>query len=364
MFGMLYSTISGISLGYPFYRSIKLLETLFNASNRNTVAALTDTVPLGHGDVVKIQETMSYWMVLALFSTLLQTTPVKILLKVLPFSSVLVLYVQVWLGFPIASLPHTPARVSGAHIIYHYYFDNNMRNLNKAKTRLFGHYGVLGRFFCRLLHQIPSIDRICWLAGIDLKALDEHFNSFCSPNKLEGGVAPSSGTVETLQNMFYAFTSTMYGETNGQADPTTGEVGIAKTVFWSLCSPFGYSGNASLQTYATNPTMSRDMDRPLHKTPSPARSFDDFAIVSSTGFTEDDTNETVESTSSRTLNVSSQSQINVTKRNTKSETHSKITHPDDSDERTGLLGGIKRVGSNTLSKSISGSRSSSWFKSK
>lgn len=355
MFGLLTSLFSVASIAYPFYKTLNTMLFLESAYNANAVSTITDTVILQHKDAINVQESITYWILLSFWFYFLNLSPVAFLAKILPLSSFAILYIQVWLGFPI--VPVADKKISGASMIYHYYFDNNMQNLLVLKNQYNSTVGNMGIKMCHFINTIPKGAPILAVLGTDLGFAEQYFTT----------LSQAKNNTEQDIGIVGMFTSIFVNYDNANHDT------LFTVVLSSLVSPFGYAVNeynavnklinptanpipvpnsnqASTSTSKTTPPTHPSSLHPSQSnqsmgascvakdsaTPSPARSFDDFAIVSENDLlVTDDLNATMRKSKRGSVGESSGS------------------HNDESsNERTSLLGTVRNV---------SGTRHSSWF---
>jgi hypothetical protein len=349
MFGLFTGFLSVLSLAYPFYNTLNLLTFLQSAYNNNAVATITDTMLLQRKDSIILQETLTYWILMALWFYLLQITPIAFIIKYLPLSSIAILYIQIWLGFPIIPITSTK-KVSGAYIIYHYYFDNNMKHLKELQNQLTGILSSIGIGLANLIKAIPASNQVLTILGKDIQSMEQFFNQLNSKDKRN---EVNLGLLNMMSSLFIS------AEENNDT--------LVTIIISSLVSPFGYTIYESdinskfrdksvtvdvpFRTCSSTgppPALQQTGSIADSKTPSPTRSFDGFAIVSE-------------------KDLGSQEDLNYTMKNSKrgkqgtpeenysrnSSQASNVVGGDLSDEKTGLLDSSRR---------ISGSRHSSWFK--
>ena len=307
MFGLLQSLASMASIAYPLYRTITQLTALQSFRN-NALAALTDTIPLYRKDAELLQESLTYWIVLAFWFYFTQITPIAILLKILPLSSLAVLYFQIWLGFPIIPLANK-VKVSGAFVIYHYYYDDNMRNLMFVKSKFTSALGILGVYICELVKRLPSSDACLRVAGVNVNSYENYFREMSNPSDQKsapeniasavfgdgngeskiGGISQYLSSFVTGSNYYTTVPETNRGVTATNAENNLPQQAandyIRNTdstfIFSSLLAPFGYNlEETQVAASASSSSFASMVSHKDSKTPSPTRSFDDFAIVS------------------------------------------------------------------------------------
>lgn len=307
MFGLLQSLASMASIAYPLYRTITQLTAL-QSSRNNALTALTDTIPLYRKDAELLQESLTYWIVLAFWFYFTQITPIAILLKILPLSSLAILYFQIWLGFPIIPLANN-VKVSGAFVIYHYYYDNNMRNLTFVKSKFTSGLGILGVYICELVKRLPSSDVFFRIAGVNVDSYEKYFKEMSSPSdkrsaqeNIASAVFGNGNAESKIGGISQYLTSFVTGSTYSSTVPEPSR-GLATAnaenkppqqaandyirntdttfILSSLFAPFGYNlEGAQVAASASSSSFASVVSQKDSKTPSPTRSFDDFAIVS------------------------------------------------------------------------------------
>lgn len=305
MLGLLQSLASMASIAYPLYRTITQLTAL-QLSRNKALTMLTDTIPVSRRDTELLQESMAYWVILAFWFYLIQIRPIAILLKILPLSSLATLYFQIWLGFPIIPLGNN-VKVSGAFIIYHYYFDNSMRNLNVLKSKFTSIFGKVGVYICEIIQKFPSSRALFSVAGVDVNFYENYFiemsrsadQTSASGNMASAVFGNGETKVGSFSQYFTSFmTSAAYpslspGTSRDVANGPSGnripqpavkdhvKITDSTFIFSSLFAPFGYKlEETDVIKSASSSSFASTVSAKNSKTPSPTRSFDDFAIVS------------------------------------------------------------------------------------
>jgi hypothetical protein len=391
MFGIVTLAISVLSIAWPFCRTIQTLENIYT-SQSTPMATLTDSITMPRKTTIQLQEIITYWMALSVWLYLLNVQPLASVVKYLPLSSFLVLYVQIWLGVPMvpAKDPTNGAvtKVTGASVIYHYFFDNNMANLSRTKGMLLHDVGMIGAAVCRSIKLVPSSAKVFAILGIDLESYLNMFNAMAnygttSPatnSRLDGGaVSHTMNNVAQLWGLVYSTTHTATAATSREAwrplptaPPSYDDVnGIATlsltdTIVQSLLAPLRYvlfdavaNSESSHDDSGVNLASSRNGNpnayagSSLQNTstnPSPTRSFDGFDIVNKGDIPHN----------GGELNDKMQ------KRRSHQDMQSQGTPASDYDdsETTGLLKSVKRVASGaSATASTAVNRRSSWFRS-
>ena len=346
MFGIITSIASTVSLLWPFINTIKLLTNLKNLHD-TPIASLTNTISINKSISMEIQELMSYWILLSIWFYIIQLPPISFLINILPFSSFLIIYIQFWLGVAIIPVKNKYngiiSKSTGASIIYHYYFDNNMEKLNNFKLKLLNDLGIMGLIICNLIDKIPVSNQILLSLGIDMKYYKKLFQGFVQNNENDnnGGISHTMNNVSQLWGLVYSMKDVSMN-IRELPNPTTT---TNKSLISALFAPFGYTifeTEFEILTH-TNTNVNPNINTNTNSTnnTSPTRSFDDFDIVS-----KGDLND-------------SNSDLNSKIKKTRSESNNSTLHEVDN---SGLLESVKRVASgasNTAQNVVN--RKSSWF---
>lgn len=333
MFGIILRVASIATIAYPVYTTLDLLAAIQTSFTENKIALLTDTIPLPHQDAIKIQESISYWLILSLWLYILQLPLVSTALNILPLSSILVVYVQLWLGCPLVKLPSLPTKVSGAYIIHHYYYDNDMVRLRRIKKHYSALVGNIGVIACRRIASFPTIVQLLAVIGVNISTCEQYFTGISAKE-------PSHGTMNNWTQL-WGITPNWKQSMVMANQP---DIGILRTILNALLAPLGYSHIKEPFPILTKESVTKLATTTTKKTPSPASSFDDFAMVNEKELLDENS-------------------ILLPKRRSKDSTYKKNNDDrydvdNDDDEKSSLLGTMRRVSS----RSFSGS--SSWFKTK
>lgn len=344
MIGLLTRLISFATIAYPLSNTIELLASLQTSFSNNAIATLTETVPLVRRDASRIQETIAYWILLSLWLYIIQCQPFITLIQILPFASLLVLYFQVWLTFPIIPLQKLNKKVTGSFIIYDYYFSDNMKHLKELQSYYKSRIGLLGVYICHLILKFPVLNQLIVLLGVDLKRYESFFAKMAYGRQENAtSQVPSYGTMNNWTRLWGIVPNWNAQETQNQ------DVGILKIVAEALVAPWSFN---LLFSQALN------SDSKV-KTPSPTGSFDDFAFVN-----EKELNEAVNSTINIPKRRVVSEKLSSTFRQTSSSSSSfhgiidNNNDDQDDNENSSLLGSAKKITSRSISTS------SSWFRSK
>lgn len=343
MIGIITKLISIATIAYPLYTSLDILTSLQTSFTTNKIASLTETVPLVRQDATKIQEAMSYWILLSLWLYFTQCEPIHSLIKILPLVSLLVLYIQIWLGFPLVPHPQSNKKVTGAFTIYHYYFDNDMKHMKELQSYYRSLFGMVGLCFCRGVSKFPALGQVLTIFNFDVKNYEAYFSLLAYGNQSLAARAEFSlhGTMNDWTKL--------WGIIPGWKPEEVTNVGIFKVIVNALAAPFGYN------LYSECP-LSQIVKS---KTPSPAGSFDDFAFVNKRDLDDSANNISLSIPKRRIASDRfSSSSRKASATESEAEDASLTKDNDNDDERAGLLGPAKRVNSRSLSNS------SGWFRSR
>ncbi len=128
MFNMLSSAISlTVSFIIPLYKSFSLLSDSQNDPlPKQIMESLSGTVTVPKKKAEALQECVAYWMILSIGYYLSSIRLVAFFGDLIPFKTLLLIYVRVWLVFPMVSLSKDQnnemgTKVTGTFIIYRYY---------------------------------------------------------------------------------------------------------------------------------------------------------------------------------------------------------------------------------------------------
>lgn len=357
MFGLVTSIFSIASIAYPFYKTLDTLLSLQSAYSANAVSAITDTVILQRKESINIQETVTYWILLSFWFYFLNLSPISFLVRILPFSSLTILYIQIWLGFPI--IPVGDKKISGSSMIYHYYFDNNMKHLMGLKNQCSSIIGNFGIKICQFINTIPKAAPILTVLGINLELAEQYFTQISrTKNNSDQGIelvgmfssifvnCDDDVNNDTLFTIIisslvspFGYAIREYNSTDKGTYPTANanQVPILKGAPTTTPNNILLSSQDSLHPSKTNQSIGNPLPSNDSTTPSPARSFDDFAIVSEKDLlVNDDLNATM-------------------RRSKRGSPDNEPTNPaidDGTSEKSSLLDSVRHA---------SGSRHSSWF---
>lgn len=292
----IYTLVSIVSVFYPLLTSVSLLIDLHKCQ-LVPLAALTDTVPVSMKIINDIQIKLFYWILLSFWLMVIQLNPINFIIRIIPFSELLIIYVQIWLGFNIvpyadnSSAATTNNKVSGSFIIYHYYFDENMKNLQILKNLYMSVLINIINSIFNFLDNIPIINLSQYKVLI-IKQLNS-FNG--SLNNAGDGSIGNGNSYYDLANGLYDF---VYGFVKPQNHSLNEP--ISSVVISSLLSPFNitspFSGGDINKTFnshnmstftatavatatATTATFTENGKEEQNSSQSPSRSFDDFDIV-------------------------------------------------------------------------------------
>lgn len=247
------SLLSLLTLVYPLYTTFVTLRSLHDAAGTN-IASLTDTVPISTKLATKVAELMVFWILMTLWLSVLKMKVVSFIISIIPLSWIPILYIQLWLGHDIVPTTTLNCYTSGSSIIYHYYFDNNMRCWNLLNKEVWRLLGIVGLKLISLVEYTPI-------------ALLINLNDYRTMFK-------QGQDGESLYDVFSNWMTT--GE-----DTTIGE-----TIICGLLAPMGYKYKGSKIPQSTGMTCVNQLSSTAQqthtqsKTPSPAGSFDDFTLVS------------------------------------------------------------------------------------
>ncbi|TID20480.1 hypothetical protein CANINC_003597 [Pichia inconspicua] len=337
MIGLFIKLASLTTIVYPLINTIDLLVSLQTSFSQNAIATLTDTIPLVHQDAARIQETMAYWILISLWLYTIQCQPLSSLIQFLPFASLFVIYIQIWLAFPIIPSPRLNKKVTGSFIIYDYYFSNNMKNLKGLQLYYKSVVGSLGIYICRGITKFPALSKGISLFNVDVKYYETLFSRMAyGRHENATSELPSYGTMNNWTRLWGIVPDWNLQEVQ--------DIGIFKTVVEALIAPwssFRFSQPATLDKKG--------------KTPSPTGSFDDFAIVN-----KKELNEAV----NNTINIPKRRVVSEKTRPTSRQASSsnlateEVDGDYDDNENSSLLGTSKKKNSRSISTS------SSWFRSK
>ncbi|VEU21838.1 DEKNAAC102812 [Brettanomyces naardenensis] len=132
MFSIITSTAGlAVSIIYPLYRTYGLLSEDKNSQlARQIVENLSGTVNVPKEKMDQLEECIAYWIILSLSYFVGSIQLISLILGMIPFGSFIILYLKVWLVFPIVPLDTgSVQKVSGTYIIYHYYLDKLLQDL-------------------------------------------------------------------------------------------------------------------------------------------------------------------------------------------------------------------------------------------
>lgn len=317
MYGFLCLTASILSIIYPLHKTTNQLVSL-QIFHDNKISLLTDTIPLSVEKVEELQELITYWIVLSIWLFIKQLSIVSFIIKLIPFSSLLCLYIQIWLAFPIIPIQSLQTKVSGSFLIYYYYFGNNMGNFNNLKIKLFSTVGYFGEYICQfinyIINKIPSLNILLKSFNIDFNFYEKYFNSMYNvseQNEINKNTSTfsSSGIANTIfgtninndkkiEGITEYISSWAFSGTTNNKKPNLDNRQIIDNIdniktnsnstyflISSLFAPFGIKSNDSavIETLTSTSISQSTLSKPPpknSKNSSPTRSFDDFAIVS------------------------------------------------------------------------------------
>ncbi|KAG7828144.1 hypothetical protein KL920_003871 [Ogataea angusta] len=184
MFGVLFAVIGvWVSYLYPLAESFKLLTNVDQSRQ-----------PIVLPPQSQFQRWFVYWLVLAVCTLVISNRVVSTVLSFVPFSSLLILYLRIWLVFPLVSVDSSGTSVTGSYILYHHYLKNWLVVLNHyigdLKTTDVATYGA--DFYNKIIDQyVPSYQFLKLnVASKQDKSTAEVMNELWQSSGLR---APSSG---------------------------------------------------------------------------------------------------------------------------------------------------------------------------
>ncbi|ODV87509.1 hypothetical protein CANARDRAFT_6040 [[Candida] arabinofermentans NRRL YB-2248] len=155
MFGTFFKVIGfSITFLHPLNETYKVLITLTATSSQGTTSTTAQGLlsAVGNqylppqlqlqsfqqsGDPKVLENSrkwLIYWVMLSICLVIKSNKVIKLLLGILPFSSIISLYLQAWLVFPIVDLKSqtgaTTCKVSGCEMLYTYYLSDLLSKLN------------------------------------------------------------------------------------------------------------------------------------------------------------------------------------------------------------------------------------------
>lgn len=378
MYGFLCLTVSILSIIYPLHRTTKQLVSL-QISHDNKLSLLADTIPLSVENVEELQELITYWIVLSIWLFIKQLPIISFIIRLIPFSSLFCLYIQIWLAFPIIPIESLQTKVSGSFLIYYYYFGNNMENFDKLKFQLYSTVGYFGGFICKfignIIDKIPNLNILLKSFNIDIKIYQNYFNSMYNSSKQNetnvSSTFPTNGITNTIfgNNISnnkkvegiteyissWAFSSTSNNKKltiDNKQNNIDNKTNSNSTYFLisSFFAPFGIKSNDSTvtETLSTTSISQSLLSKPSSKTSknsSPARSFDDFAIVSEKDLLDSNSDLNTQMYKSKRNNRSR----DFSKNNTSNKNDVNGDDDDDKKRSTSFTSGSNIHGSRTVS---------------
>lgn len=124
-----------VSFVYPLSSTYQLLISNQQDSQiaKHIVESLSGTVTISSDQMVQYQECIAYWCIVAVSHFIGSISVVSFTLSMIPFTSLVGLYLRIWLVFPI--IPHRDdngetTKVTGTHVIYERYFMRSLRKLS------------------------------------------------------------------------------------------------------------------------------------------------------------------------------------------------------------------------------------------
>ncbi|KAG7878526.1 hypothetical protein KL906_004031 [Ogataea polymorpha] len=202
MFGVLFAAIGvWVSYLYPLAESFKLLTNV--DQSRQPVVLPPQS---------QFQRWFVYWLVLAVCTLVISNRLVRTVLSFVPFSSLVTLYLRIWLVFPLVSVDSSGTSVTGSYILYHHYLKNWLVVLN--------HY----------VGDLKTTDVATYGAGFYNRIIDQYVPNYRFL-KLNVASKQDKSTVEVVNELW---------QSSGWRDSSTGQTVMdyyPQLLFSSLISP-------------------------------------------------------------------------------------------------------------------------------
>ncbi|KAH3669440.1 hypothetical protein OGAPHI_001561 [Ogataea philodendri] len=175
MFGPIFALIGvWVSYLYPLTESFKLLAHIDQSKQ-----------PVVLPPQSQFQRWFVYWLVLAVCTMVISNRFVATILRVVPFGSLMVLYLRFWLVFPLVSVDPTGSKVTGSYVLYHFYFMKWLVLLN------------------RYLGELKTADFVRFVADIYNKVIDQYFSNY-QFLKVSAPLKEDKTTVEMMSDFWQA----------------------------------------------------------------------------------------------------------------------------------------------------------------
>ncbi|ESW98256.1 hypothetical protein KL918_004000 [Ogataea parapolymorpha] len=185
MFGVLLAAIGvWVSYLYPLAESFKLLTNVDQSRQ-----------PIVLPPQSQFQRWFVYWLVLAVCTLVISNRVVRTVLSFVPFSSLVTLYLRIWLVFPLVSVDSSGTSVTGSYILYHHYLKNWLVVLN--------HY----------VGDLKTTDVVTYGAGFYNRIIDQYVPNY-QFLKLNVASKQDKSTVEVMNELWQS--SGWRGSSTGQ----------------------------------------------------------------------------------------------------------------------------------------------------